>query len=42
MVKTGECYFRDELGNLWIAESFVDGAGVVTTQHMQLEFGNQQ
>jgi hypothetical protein len=32
MVKTGECYYRDEAGNLCLAESFVDEAGDVSTQ----------
>lgn len=30
--KTGECYFRDEEGQLWLAESFVDENGVTTTE----------
>lgn len=41
MRKTGECYFRDEFGNLWIAESFVDNNDYVTTQQTQLEFNNE-
>lgn len=30
-MKNGECFFRDEADNLWLAESFVDEFGVVTT-----------
>ena len=30
--KTGECYYRDDEGQLWLAESFVDGKGVTTTE----------
>lgn len=30
-LKTGECYYRDEQG-LWLAESFADKNGKVTTQ----------
>lgn len=37
MTKTGECYFRDEEGVLWLAESFVDEDGYVTTQHIQID-----
>ena len=37
MTKTGECYWRDERGGLWLAESFVDEAGVVTTQDVEIE-----
>ena len=33
MIKTGECFFRDEDGLIWLAESFQDEDGVVTTQH---------
>lgn len=28
-MKTGECYFRDEFGVLWLCESFEDENGVV-------------
>lgn len=35
-VKTGECYYRDEYGDLWLAESFCDSAGVVTTQNTRV------
>jgi hypothetical protein len=31
-MKTGEVYFRDEDGVLWVAESFEDESGVVTTE----------
>lgn len=37
MQKTGECYFRDDEGNLWIAESFCDKLGVVTTVSTQIQ-----
>lgn len=30
-MKTGECYFRDEEGQLWLAESFEDENQFVTT-----------
>jgi len=30
-MKTGECYYRDETGALYLSESFQDEAGVVTT-----------
>lgn len=30
-MKTGECYFRDEDGNLWLAISYQDENGTVTT-----------
>ena len=37
MTKTGQCYFRDEAGALWLAESFVDAKGCVTTQQIEIE-----
>ena len=37
MQKIGECYFRDDDGNLWIAESFCDKLGVVTTRSTQIQ-----
>lgn len=33
LTKTGECYFRDDSDQLWVAESFVDDKGVVITKH---------
>lgn len=36
MIKTGECYYRDEDGKLWLAESFVDKDGNVTTQSVEV------
>lgn len=36
-MKTGECYFRDADGSLWLAESFVDANGVVTTKDTLIE-----
>ena len=35
--KTGECYYRDDEGQLWLAESFVDAKGVTTTQQHLVE-----
>ncbi len=37
MTKTGEVYFRDPDGALYLAKSFVDEGGVVTTQHTLVE-----
>lgn len=37
MVKTGECYYRDEAGALWLAESYVNERGEVTTQAVEIE-----
>lgn len=37
MKKTGECFFRDEAGALWLAESFVDADGNVITQQIEIE-----
>lgn len=44
MIKTGECYWRDEEGKLWLAESFkevkkVDGkeVEVITTTQTLIE-----
>ena len=37
LTKTGECKYRDEEGNLCLAESFVDVAGEVTTKKTVLE-----
>lgn len=37
MVKTGEAYYRDEDGVLWLAETFVDEEGTVTTQHTEVK-----
>lgn len=37
MVKTGECCFRDEAGALWLAESFTDADGNVSTQQIEIE-----
>jgi hypothetical protein len=38
-MKTGEVYFRDEDGTLWLCESFVDEAGVVTTKQTRIDEG---
>lgn len=37
MKKTGEVLFREEDGSLWLAESFIDENGKVTTQQYKLE-----
>jgi hypothetical protein len=37
MIKTGECYWRDEDGNLWLAESFLVEDGTTYTQDFLLE-----
>lgn len=31
-MKTGEVFWRDEEGQLWLCESFQDEAGVATTK----------
>ena len=36
-MKTGECYFRTENGDLWLAESFENEDGVVTTSETFIE-----
>lgn len=36
-IKTGEVFYRDADGNLWIAESFEDENGKVTTQDTLIE-----
>ena len=38
--KTGECRYRDEAGNLCLAESFVDGVDGVFTKLTILETVN--
>lgn len=37
MTKTGECYFRDDEGVLWLCESWVDVVGVVSTTQTKVE-----
>jgi hypothetical protein len=37
LTKTGECMYRDELGNLCLAESFIDSMGEVITKTTVLE-----
>jgi hypothetical protein len=37
LTKTGQCYFREADGSLWLAESFVDEKGEAFTQQMQVE-----
>lgn len=36
-MKTGEVFWRDEEGILWLCESFEDENGVVTTQTTRVE-----
>lgn len=36
MIKTGECYYRDENDKLWLAESYIDEGGFVTTQSVEV------
>lgn len=31
LTKPGECYYRDEAGQLWLAESWMDEDGAVTS-----------
>lgn len=35
--KTGECYWRDDAGQLWLAESFVDEHGTVETLNHKID-----
>ena len=37
MIKTGECLYYDEYGNLWLAISYKDEDGYVTTQDVLIE-----
>lgn len=37
MTKTGEVYWRDEDGALWLAETFVDKKGVTSTTQTLIE-----
>jgi len=37
MIKTGECYYKDEFGQLWLAISYVDENEKVTTQDVLIE-----
>lgn len=37
LTKTGECYYRDEAGALWLAESFVSATGECTTTDTLVE-----
>lgn len=36
-MKTGECYYRDENNILWLAVSYIDDEGVVTTVLVEVE-----
>lgn len=41
-MKTGECYYRDDAGRLWLGETFVDEEGVTrTTQTLVVEGGEE-
>ncbi|MFM1990238.1 MAG: hypothetical protein RJA99_3195 [Pseudomonadota bacterium] len=44
LTKTGEVFFRDPDGVLWLAESFTDEAGHVTTQQTEVsqDSGSEQ
>lgn len=35
--KTGECYYRDEDGKLWLATSYEDDNGNVSTQSVEVD-----
>lgn len=37
LIKTGECFYQDELGDLYLAESFIDPEGVVSTKNTLIE-----
>ena len=38
LVPTGECNYRDEVGNIWCATSYLDeSTGEVTTQDVLIE-----
>ena len=37
LIKTGECFYRDELGDLYLAESFIDPEGIVSTKNTLIE-----
>lgn len=37
LTKTGECYFRDEAGALWLAESWTTAAGESSTTDTLIE-----
>ncbi len=39
-VKVGECYYREKDGSLWIAESFQDADGVVTSEVRSIDQEN--
>lgn len=39
LTKVGECLFREKDGSLWIAESYSDPDGKVTTQQMMVSKG---
>lgn len=36
-MKTGECYYRDENDILWLAVSYIDEDGTVTTVSIEIE-----
>lgn len=39
MKQTGQCYWRDEAGVLWLACSYEDENGVVSTQNVEVQEG---
>lgn len=42
MTKTGEVYFRESDGSLWLATSYVNSKGVVSTQSIMVEPAPEQ
>ena len=41
-MKTGKIFFRDENDELYLAESFEDENGNVTTTHTKIEISTQE
>ena len=39
-MKTGECYFRKENGDLWLAESFINDNGLVISTEVFIELAD--
>jgi hypothetical protein len=40
-MKTGECFYYDDFGNLWLAISYCSEAGEVTTQPVLISVAEQ-
>jgi hypothetical protein len=40
MTKTGECYYLDDDGSLWLAVSYVNDDGSVMTQSILIQEAN--